>query len=273
MLVNRMIRLFLLAFLLVSFFVTPGYSQNISFNLLSKRNKIAVVPGGLIQFRINLNNLSNSGTNFQIESKLVNQSQNFTYRLLYQNQPIGKFLTINPSSSKEITVEVSTTQTMPVGAKGAIQVGVKVEGSPDATKQEVLLSFVLTRQITMLLKQNSTTVQLSDQDPVTLEVAPYIQGGRTFVPLRFIGESFGAKVDWNSSEKKIVYTLRGQEITLWLNQTKFISNGNEKKMDSPPELKPPGRTFVPLRIISEELGASVEWNEISRQIKIIFKVN
>jgi hypothetical protein len=274
MLVNRMIRIFLLGFLLMSLFASPlAYSQNLTFNLQSKRNKIAVVPGGLIQFRLSINNLSTMTTNFLVESKLVNQSQNFTYRLLYQNQPIGNIITINSSGSKEITVEVATTQKMPVGAKGAIQIGVKAEGSTDATKQEVLFSFVLTKQITMLLKQNSTTVQLSDQDPVTLEVAPYIQGGRTFVPLRFVGESFGARVDWIPSEKKIVYTLRGQEIVLWVNQTRLISNGIEKEMDSPPELKPPGRTFVPLRIISEELGAKVEWNEISRQIKIIFTVN
>jgi hypothetical protein len=266
----------LILILFLSFTLLLPYtanSQNLSFTLQGSRMKIAVVPGGLIQFRFSINNLATSQTTYVIDANLVNQTQTFAFRLVYQNQSFEKSIVVNPSSSKEITVEVSTTQNMPVGAKGAIKVGVKTEGSSDSQKQEILLNFILTKQIIMLLKQNSSTVQLSDQDPVNLDVAPYIQGGRTFVPLRFIGESFGAKVDWIPEEKKIIYTLRGQEIILWINKTKLISNGIEKTMDTPPEIKPPGRTFVPLRIISEELGATVEWNEISRQIKIVFTVS
>lgn len=272
--INRIVRVLLLGLLSISLFSSSLiFSQNLTFNLQSKRSKIAVVPGGLIQFRLNLSNLSTAPSIFVIESKLVNMSQAFSYRLLYQNQPIGKTISVNPSSAKEIIVEVSTTQTMPVGAKGAIQIGVKTEGSTDVSRQELLLSFILTKQISMILKQNSSSVQLSDQDPVTLDAAPYIQGGRTFVPLRFVGESFGARVEWVAKEKKITYSLRGQEIILWINQTSFLSGGIEKEMDTPPEIKPPGRTFVPLRIISEELGAKVEWNEITRQIKIVFTIN
>lgn len=248
-------------------------AQNLTFNLQSKRSKIAVVPGGLIIFRLSLNNLSTSSVTFVLDSKLVNQSQFFPYRVLYQNQPVGKTITVNSLSAKEVTVEVTTTQTTPIGAKGAIQIVVKAEGSSDVTKQEALLSFIITKQVTMILKQNSSTVQLSDQDPVTLDAAPYIQGGRTFVPLRFVGESFGARVEWVAKEKKITYHLRGLEIVLWINQTKFISGGTEKEMDTPAELRPPGRTFVPLRIISEELGAKVEWNELTRQIKIVFTIS
>jgi hypothetical protein len=268
---NHVFLILLLVFLLL--FPQKIFSQNLSFNLQASRMKIAVVPGGIIQFRFSISNLNTSKTTFLVDSKLVNQTQIFPFRLAYQNQTIGNSISVNPSSSKEITVEVSTTQNMSIGAKGAIRIGVKVEGSNDAQKQEILLSFILTKQITMLLKQNSSLVQLSDQDPVNLDVAPYIQGGRTFVPLRFIGESFGAKVEWFAEEKKIIYTLRGQEIILWINQTRLVSNGVEKTMDTPPEVKPPGRTFVPLRIISEELGATVDWNEITHQIKIVFTIN
>ncbi|MGC9089794.1 MAG: copper amine oxidase N-terminal domain-containing protein, partial [Caldisericia bacterium] len=37
-----------------------------------------------------------------------------------------------------------------------------------------------------------------DGQVVTLDVAPVIVNGRTFVPLRFVAEAFGASVDWNS---------------------------------------------------------------------------
>ncbi len=60
--------------------------------------------------------------------------------------------------------------------------------------------------ITLSLKSVVTTIGLQVGNPtaivngqvVTLDVAPVIVNGRTFVPLRFVAEAFGAKVDWNS---------------------------------------------------------------------------
>ncbi len=39
-----------------------------------------------------------------------------------------------------------------------------------------------------------------------LAVAPEIKNGRTFVPLRFIGETIGAQVDWNGETKEVTLT-------------------------------------------------------------------
>lgn len=250
----------------------PVQSQIPPYTLQSNRSKIAVVPGGIIQFHIYLRNTSDRDETYLISSSLVNQTQLFSYRLLYQNKPIQDTIQVLANRSAEINIEVTTTQKMPVGAKGAIQLTVAINTNPGATKQTILLNFLLTKTITMIMTQNSSTVLLSDQDPVVLDVSPYIKGGRTFVPLRFIGESFGASVQWFVADKKIVYSLRNKEIILWIGKNKMISDGVEKEMDVPPEIQLPGRTFVPLRVISEELGATVEWNNITRQIKIIFSV-
>lgn len=40
-----------------------------------------------------------------------------------------------------------------------------------------------------------------------MDVAPFIQGGRTFVPVRFVAEGLGAKVDWFGDERKVKVTL------------------------------------------------------------------
>lgn len=45
-----------------------------------------------------------------------------------------------------------------------------------------------------------------DGFPVTLDVAPVIINGRTFVPIRFIMETFGAKVDWDPFTREIIIT-------------------------------------------------------------------
>ena len=44
------------------------------------------------------------------------------------------------------------------------------------------------------------------EEKVTLEVAPEIKNGRTFVPLRFVTEALGAEVEWVAETKTIVVT-------------------------------------------------------------------
>ncbi len=50
------------------------------------------------------------------------------------------------------------------------------------------------------------TVALINGEPKLLPVAPEIKSGRTFVPLRFIGESFGATIDWDGKVQMITIT-------------------------------------------------------------------
>ncbi len=63
-----------------------------------------------------------------------------------------------------------------------------------------------------------------DGKPVMLDVPAQVTNGRTMVPLRFIGEGLGAKVDWDkdTSTASITYSL----ITII---PKVILNGNELK--------------------------------------------
>jgi hypothetical protein len=44
------------------------------------------------------------------------------------------------------------------------------------------------------------------REKVTLEAPPEIVNNRTFVPLRFIGEAFGASIDWNGETREITIT-------------------------------------------------------------------
>jgi len=48
-----------------------------------------------------------------------------------------------------------------------------------------------------------------DGKPVELDVAATITGERTFVPLRFVGESLGADVSWDSASRTVKVSLGG----------------------------------------------------------------
>ena len=52
-------------------------------------------------------------------------------------------------------------------------------------------------------------VMYRNGSPVTLDVPAKIIGGRTLVPVRAIGESFGSKVDWNGAARTVTITDAG----------------------------------------------------------------
>jgi outer membrane protein assembly factor BamB len=105
--------------------------------------------------------------------------------------------------------------------------------------------------------------------PVTLDVPPRIMNGRTMVPFRFVGEAMGAEVGWEASEQKITLTLYGKEIVLRIGSTTAMVNGNPVVLDAPPTIIA-GRTLVPLRFVSESLGAKVDWEGTQQRITITF---
>jgi hypothetical protein len=89
------------------------------------------------------------------------------------------------------------------------------------------------------------------------------------VPLRFIGEALGAKVDWDNAERKVTYTLYGRTIELWIDKSTALVNGDPVVVDPAPYIVS-GRTVVPLRFVSENLGAAVEWESKTQRITIKF---
>lgn len=107
---------------------------------------------------------------------------------------------------------------------------------------------------------------------IPLDVPAQIINGRTMVPLRFITEAFGCKVNWVSSEGKITIIRHSMVFYLWKGKNTAVVNGVEQKLDSPPVIIG-GRTLVPLRFISEPFGAKVNWEAKTKTITIVWEPN
>ncbi len=101
----------------------------------------------------------------------------------------------------------------------------------------------------------------------TLDVAPFIEEGRTLVPLRFLGEALGARFYWDGEERRVIFTRDDLEITLWIDQRQALVNGREVELDIPPRIIR-SRTVVPLRFVGETLDAAFQWQEETREIII-----
>ena len=92
------------------------------------------------------------------------------------------------------------------------------------------------------------------------DAAPVIQNSRTLVPIRFITESLGGKVDWNGITKTVTLTIDGREIKMTIGKTL------EKYGVAPVIID--GRTFVPVRFVADELGAAVAWDDATKTVTI-----
>jgi len=94
-----------------------------------------------------------------------------------------------------------------------------------------------------------------------------MQDGRVMVPLRGIFESLGADVLFDSSTRTIKATKGDRVVELTLGSREARINGQMSYLDVPASTMG-GRTLVPLRFVSESLGAEVKWMPSSRTVAL-----
>jgi len=97
-----------------------------------------------------------------------------------------------------------------------------------------------------------------DGTPLSLDVEPVIRNGRTLVPMRAIFERLGATVDWNAGTGTITARRSNQTIQLTIGSATASVDGRRVNLDVPAEIVS-NRTLVPVRFVSEALGARVDW--------------
>ena len=110
-----------------------------------------------------------------------------------------------------------------------------------------------------------------DGQEVSFDIKPYInRENRTMVPVRFVSERLGAAVSWNNAQRIVTVKNNSDDIQMTIGNLTVLLNGANSQMDTAAILKS-GRTLVPLRFISEYLGASVNWNSANQTVNIYSK--
>jgi len=99
---------------------------------------------------------------------------------------------------------------------------------------------------------------------IKLPVAPYTSQGRTLVPLRFISNTLGADVKWNSKDKSI--TIKGKSTIVLTEGSQTVTVDGVKSQLEVPPVSIKGTTFVPLRFVNDKLGGKVSYNSKKGQI-------
>ncbi|MCX8094666.1 MAG: copper amine oxidase N-terminal domain-containing protein [Caldisericia bacterium] len=78
--------------------------------------------------------------------------------------------------------------------------GATVDYFPKVGKVLEVYIYFKNKKITLFIGKKEAII---DNQKITIEAEAEINKGRTFVPIRFIAETFGAKVDWDGSIKKV----------------------------------------------------------------------
>ncbi|TYP69715.1 stalk domain-containing protein [Paenibacillus methanolicus] len=121
--------------------------------------------------------------------------------------------------------------------------------------------------------QKPIAVILNDE-AVELTNGVVTRASQAFVPLRSVFEKLGAKLDWDDAGK--IVTLTGanpaKPLRITINYKTGITqlNGATVQLQTPP-FSVSGTSYLPLRFISEQLGAQVDWNQAAEKIDISYE--
>lgn len=116
--------------------------------------------------------------------------------------------------------------------------------------------------------QRDITVTIDGAKMEFPDQKPYIENSRTLVPVRFVTEALGAEVEWLQTEQKVRIQKGSELIELVIGQSKVKAGSKTVQLDVPAKIKN-SRTMVPLRFVSEALGAGVEWDQTTYTVSII----
>lgn len=115
-----------------------------------------------------------------------------------------------------------------------------------------------------------------DDRLVTTDVAPVVVNSRVLVPIRVVSEGLGAQVSWDNPSQTVTVKKGSVTLKMVANKTTYTKNGVNKTMDVPVKVIK-NRTLVPIRVVSEDLGAGVQWDKGNVYVQsggeLIIKVN
>ena len=89
-------------------------------------------------------------------------------------------------------------------------------------------------------------------------LAALVRGNEILVPLRSMFEQMGATVSYDPATKTADVSKPGSDVKVTVGQPEVTINGESRPLDVPPEIYK-GSVVVPVRVISEGMGAYVQW--------------
>jgi len=122
-------------------------------------------------------------------------------------------------------------------------------------------------QATFLVDQK---MYISDGQGKTMDVAPFMQNGRVYVPVRYLGHALGIpdeSITWDDVTRTITFDTDGAAIRLTVDSNLLYVGEQARSMDVVPMIDR-DRVFAPARWLAEALEYEVEWDEAARAVLV-----
>jgi hypothetical protein len=102
----------------------------------------------------------------------------------------------------------------------------------------------------------------------TMDVAPYIKGDRTYLPIRYVGYALGIadqNILWDDATKTATLSQGNKVVQVKIGSTTLLVNGVAIAMDVAPEITN-DRTMLPFRFIGQAFGANFVWDDATKTV-------
>ena len=100
-----------------------------------------------------------------------------------------------------------------------------------------------------------------------MNVAPFIQNSRTYVPVRYLGNALGAFVRWEGVTRTVTLTKGEVKVKLFVSRNIITMNGKDRVMDVAPLIRN-ARTYLPARYVAGAFGYQVNWDPHAMSVSI-----
>jgi len=98
------------------------------------------------------------------------------------------------------------------------------------------------------------------------EPGPIIENGRILVPIRFITEKLDGEVLWDNNNRTVTIKRNEEQVKLKIDSHLVVYKKDRIKYgltDVSPKIVE-NRTYVPIRLVSNALGVSIDWDPLTR---------
>lgn len=129
-------------------------------------------------------------------------------------------------------------------------------------KKLLFLTLAVMLAATMSVVSSAYTKVYIDEKEVEFNESsgyPFIDNGRTLVPLRATMEAFGAEVDWEKDSKTAFVRMGTTTVRCVIGENCIYRNNVRITNDSAAVISG-GRTYLPIRVVLESFGAEVGWD-------------
>lgn len=157
-------------------------------------------------------------------------------------------------------------------AKGDIEVSLKGAALSADYSDKTIVKVVNAKAVSATKRDSSfvigsTTYKVNGVEK-TMDVAPYIKNGRTYMPVRFAALAAGvdeANIIWDGVKRTVTLMKGDRVVQMTIGSKTMVINGVAITMDAAPEITS-GRTMLPFRYVGQALGATVGWDEATKTV-------